>query len=78
MGQFAPTTVEDTQFNLRKRWRKVQELVRLFGVDGFKSGFQVSVHGRNGIGSVEIYKLARRYWSFLRTQNEETGLSGKK
>ena len=26
-GQFAPTTVEDTPFNLRKRWRQVKELV---------------------------------------------------
>ena len=29
-GQFAPTTVDDTQFNLRKSWRRVQELVRHF------------------------------------------------
>ena len=29
-GQFAPTTVDDTQFNLRKRWRRIQELVRHF------------------------------------------------
>ena len=29
-GQFAPTTVDYTQFNLRKRWRWVQELVRHF------------------------------------------------
>ena len=29
-GQFAPTTVDDTQFNIRKRWRRIQELVRHF------------------------------------------------
>ena len=29
-GQFAPTTVDDTQLNLQKRWRRVQELVRQF------------------------------------------------
>ena len=29
-GHFAPTTVDDTQFNLRKRWRRIQELVRHF------------------------------------------------
>ena len=30
-GQFGPTTVDDTQFNLRKRCHRVQELVRHFG-----------------------------------------------
>ena len=29
-GQFAPTTVDDTQYHPRKRWRRVQELVRHF------------------------------------------------
>ena len=29
-GQFAPTSVDTTQFNLRKRWRRIQELVRHF------------------------------------------------
>ena len=29
-GQFAPTLVDITQFNLRKRWRRIQELVRHF------------------------------------------------
>ena len=29
-GQFVPTTVEETDFNPRKRWRSVQELVRHF------------------------------------------------
>ena len=29
-GQFAPETVDSTDFNLRKRWRRVQELVRHF------------------------------------------------
>ena len=29
-GQFAPESVDETQFNLRKRWRRVQELVRHF------------------------------------------------
>ena len=29
-GQFAPTSVDSTQFNLRKRWRRIQELVRHF------------------------------------------------
>ena len=29
-GQFAPTAVDDTQFHPRKRWRRVQELVRHF------------------------------------------------
>ena len=29
-GQFAPTTVDETQFHPRKRWRRVQELVRHF------------------------------------------------
>ena len=29
-GQFAPESVDKTDFNLRKRWRRVQELVRHF------------------------------------------------
>jgi len=29
-GEFAPSTVDETQFNMRKRWRRVQELVRHF------------------------------------------------
>ena len=29
-GQFAPTSVDETQFNPRKRWRRIQELVRHF------------------------------------------------
>ena len=29
-GQFAPTSVDNTSFNPRKRWRRVQELVRHF------------------------------------------------
>ena len=29
-GQFAPTSVDETQFNPRKRWRRTQELVRHF------------------------------------------------
>lgn len=29
-GQFAPTTVDETDYNPRKRWRRIQELVRHF------------------------------------------------
>ena len=29
-GMFAPTSVDETQFSPRKRWRHVQELVRHF------------------------------------------------
>ena len=29
-GHFAPSSVDSTQFNLRKRWRRIQELVRHF------------------------------------------------
>ena len=29
-GQFAPTSVDETDFNPRKRWRRIQELVRHF------------------------------------------------
>lgn len=29
-GQFAPTSCDDTDFNPRKRWRRIQELVRHF------------------------------------------------
>ena len=29
-GQFAPDTVDSTDFNPRKRWRRVQELIRHF------------------------------------------------
>lgn len=29
-GQFAPTSVDETQFNPRKRWRRIQELVQHF------------------------------------------------
>ena len=29
-GKFAPETVDEVAFNLRKRWRRVQELVRHF------------------------------------------------
>ena len=29
-GQFVPTSVDETQFNPRKRWRRIQELVRHF------------------------------------------------
>lgn len=29
-GQFAPSSVDETPFNLRKRWRRIQELVRHF------------------------------------------------
>ena len=29
-GQFAPTSVDETEFNPRKRWRRIQELLRHF------------------------------------------------
>ena len=29
-GTFAPDSVDETQFNLKKRWRRVQELIRHF------------------------------------------------
>ena len=29
-GMFAPNSVDETQFNLKKRWRRVQELLRHF------------------------------------------------
>ena len=29
-GTFAPDSVDETQFNLTKRWRRVQELIRHF------------------------------------------------
>ena len=29
-GMFAPNSVDETQFNLKKRWRRVQELIRHF------------------------------------------------
>ena len=29
-SQFAPTSCDETDFNLRKRWRRIQELVRHF------------------------------------------------
>ena len=29
-GQFAPSSVDNTQYNPRKRWRRIQELVRHF------------------------------------------------
>ena len=29
-GQFAPTSVDESQFNPRKRWRRIQELIRHF------------------------------------------------
>lgn len=29
-GQFAPESVDETRYNLKKRWRRVQELVRQF------------------------------------------------
>ena len=29
-GMFAPDSVDETQFNLKKRWRRVQELIRHF------------------------------------------------
>lgn len=30
VGQFAPTSVDETDFNPQRRWRRVQELVRHF------------------------------------------------
>ena len=29
-GQFAPTIVDESQYNPRKRWKRVQELIRYF------------------------------------------------
>ena len=60
-GQFAPTTVDDTQLNLQKRWRQVQDWFAIFGIDDYKNGFQVSVQKQNGIRRVETYKLTRWY-----------------
>ena len=74
-GQFAPTTVDDTQFNRRKRWRRIQELVRPFWRGWLQEWLPSLGALRNGIGSVETYKLARWYWSFLRTRHMEAGLS---
>ena len=37
-GQFAPTSVDSTQFNLRKRWRWIQELVRHFWLRWLREG----------------------------------------
>ena len=33
-GRFAPDAVDSTDFNPRRRWRRVQELVRHFGIGG--------------------------------------------
>ena len=35
-GQFAPESVDETTFNPKKRWRRVQELVRHFGHRWFR------------------------------------------
>ena len=47
-GKFAPTSVDSTQFNLRKRWRWIQELVCTLGSVGSENGYQHLQHRKNG------------------------------
>ena len=58
-GQFAPTSVYETQFNPRKRWRRIQELVRHLWHRWLREWLRDSVRGRSGIGNNETYKSAR-------------------
>ena len=44
-GQFAPESVDETNYSLKKRWRRVQELV---GIIGSENGSQVSATEENG------------------------------
>ena len=44
-GQFAPESVDETNYSLKKRWRRVQELV---GIVGSENGSQVSATEENG------------------------------
>ena len=53
-GKFAPTSVDSTQFNLRKRWRWIQELVCTFGSVGSENGYQHLQHRKNGIRNARM------------------------
>ena len=37
-GQFAPEVIDEVAYDPKRRWRRVQELVRYFGIDGLKNG----------------------------------------
>lgn len=52
-GQFAPTSLDTTQFNLRKRWRRIQELVRHFWQRWLREWLP-------GLGSRKKWKQERR------------------
>ena len=41
-GQSAPQSVHETTFNPKKRWRRVQELVSIYGIVGFGSCYPLS------------------------------------
>ena len=63
-GQFAPTSVDSTQFNLRKRWRRIQDLVRLSGSDGSGNGCGGLDRERSGNRNAGMSRLVRSFsWS---------------
>ena len=57
-GQFAPTSVDNTHFNPRKRWRRVQELVRHF----WHRWLREWIPGLSGTRNVGIYTQEKLYW----------------
>ena len=64
-GQFAPTSCDETDYNLRKRWRRIQEAT--FGADGRVNGYQGSTHDKNGFRRNVTSRSVTSCWSSHRT-----------
>ena len=56
-GTFAPDSVDETQFNLKKRWRRVQELIRHFWQRWLKKLIASLNSRKNGTVRKTISKL---------------------
>ena len=67
-GQFAPmsTYVDETQYSLRKRWRRVQELVRNFWKRWLREWLPGLSARKKCTGNDETYRWAR--WFYLSRQ----------
>ena len=57
-GQFAPTLVDETDFNPRSRWRRIQELVRHFWHRWLREWLPELIARKNGFDQEEISESA--------------------
>ena len=47
-GQLAPETVDDLGIHPRRRWLRIQQLIKDFGKDGFENCYQCLIPVENG------------------------------